>query len=216
MPFSSPIKCCRMIPTGSPKSSCDNPIERRARRIREATRDRGASFRSRARCSSLSSLMISAALNVARTYYVGCYVSTPSDLRNPPAVVMLRSKMNIAEALLRIREHRGLTQKELGQRAGISRTDINAFEKGKSVGPARLQRLADALEVSVLELAPAAPPDPPGLLILDRLAKVEKRASKNTQAIGRASAALNRRLDALEARIDRLDPGQTETSSGQQ
>lgn len=57
----------------------------------------------------------------------------------------------------------------------MERTDINRVENdGLSLGPTRLARVAEALEVSVLELRPEAAPDDRGLNLLDLLAKLAK------------------------------------------
>lgn len=57
----------------------------------------------------------------------------------------------------------------------MERTDINRVESGRlNLGPARLARVAAALEVSALELQPAAEPDQRGWDLLDRLEELAK------------------------------------------
>lgn len=49
-----------------------------------------------------------------------------------------------------LRETRGLTQAELGEKAGLPAASISHFETGiRTPGTTTLQRLADALEVTV-------------------------------------------------------------------
>jgi transcriptional regulator with XRE-family HTH domain len=106
-------------------------------------------------------------------YHVAYYVSRGGDLRRAACYGFATSHMgvNVKDTLPPIRRARELTQEQLGIKARIARTDIVAFENGNTeVGAARLQRLADALEVSVLELgAPADQVDGRGQLLLDRL-----------------------------------------------
>lgn len=90
-----------------------------------------------------------------------------------------------------------MTQETLANRTKMKRTDVNRIANGKLlVGQTRLQRIAEALDVSVLELAPAAEPDPKGLLILDRLEAVEAALNR----LGPELAKLGRRVRALEQR----------------
>jgi len=56
----------------------------------------------------------------------------------------------IADHLKSVREQRGLTQTELGTRAGISAASVSHFETGQRLPSLEsLVRIADALEVSI-------------------------------------------------------------------
>ena len=103
-----------------------------------------------------------------------------------------------------VRRARGLTQEELAIKAGIARTDVNRIENDNlSVGPARLGRLADALEVSRLELQPEAEPDALGLTLRDRQEALEgdvRELVRLTQRLTRRVAALERRVRPASAR----------------
>jgi|ERR1043166_6485962 transcriptional regulator with XRE-family HTH domain len=56
----------------------------------------------------------------------------------------------LPDRLRQLRETRGLTQAELGEKAGLPAASISHFETGiRTPGTTTLQRLADALEVRV-------------------------------------------------------------------
>lgn len=104
----------------------------------------------------------------------------------------------IGQQLRAIRKAQGLTQQDLADRSGLARPTVNQIERDAlAVGSKRLARLAAALGVSVLELAPEAEPDSPGLTLLDRqeeLAADVVRLTKLAQTLARRVAALERRV----------------------
>lgn len=109
--------------------------------------------------------------------------------------LLRRVGANLRSTLPAVRHARGWTQDELAERANLRRTEISAIENGRiEVGRLRLERLAAALEVSVLELAPEAEADAPGLTLLRRLEAAE--AALN--ALGPELDRLGRRVAALE------------------
>jgi len=56
----------------------------------------------------------------------------------------------IAQSLIREREARGLSQKQLARKAGISVVQISKLEDGRHSHPsAAMQKVADALKVDV-------------------------------------------------------------------
>lgn len=58
--------------------------------------------------------------------------------------------MTVAENIRRIRQMRGLTQKELGSRLGVSEAFIRAYESGRrNPKEKNLQAIADALSVNI-------------------------------------------------------------------
>lgn len=121
----------------------------------------------------------------------------------------------IGERLRATRLARGLTQEQLADKAELQRPTVNQIERDKlGVGPKRLAQLASALEVSVLELAPEAPPDPPGLTILDRLQALEEQAAKDRRTRQTAMRGATRRLADLEARLERLEQRLAPPSTG--
>lgn len=62
--------------------------------------------------------------------------------------------MSTGENLKRIREYRGMTQKELAERIGVSRASVNLWEVGKlSMTLYSAALVADALDVSLDVLA---------------------------------------------------------------
>jgi transcriptional regulator with XRE-family HTH domain len=105
---------------------------------------------------------------------------------------------NLSRTLRVVRKARGLTQAQLAEKAQLRRTDVNALENGRiAAGPERLRRLADALEVSVLELAPQ-PADARGQVLLDRLESLEAEVASSRADGSRALGEVVRRLADLE------------------
>ena len=98
----------------------------------------------------------------------------------------------------RLKELRGsLTQAEVAERAGIKRTDYNRIERNaRSVGRVLLERLAEALDVSVLELQPEAEADPLGLTLQRRQQELEAEVLRLAGDV----TLLTRRVRALERR----------------
>lgn len=104
--------------------------------------------------------------------------------------------VNLAGTLPPLLERKGWTQERLADETGIRRTDINAIARGRiEAGRDRLERIAEALEVSVLELgAPVGEADEAGRTLLDRQAELEAEVLRLTKQLGR----LARRVAALE------------------
>ena len=62
--------------------------------------------------------------------------------------------MTTGKKIKLIRTFRGLTQKELGDKAGIHEVAIRKYELGKNIPkPDQLRKIADALNVNVNSLA---------------------------------------------------------------
>lgn len=61
---------------------------------------------------------------------------------------------NLGDYISRIRYRRGLSQRKLANRAGISNSTVHRIEKGiiKNVKPQVLRKLSDALDLSYQEL----------------------------------------------------------------
>jgi transcriptional regulator with XRE-family HTH domain len=100
---------------------------------------------------------------------------------------------------------RGMTQDDLAEKTGIRRPDVNGLARGRiKAGPDRLRRIAEALEVSVVELgAPLAEADPRSQTILDRqveLAGDVAQLAESLLRVERQIVALQRRLRKLEGR----------------
>ena len=71
-----------------------------------------------------------------------------SDVTNLPADVM--KLIDAGESPVRaVRQHRLMTQKELGERSGIRANHISAIERGMPYGLKTAKRLSDALDVPV-------------------------------------------------------------------
>jgi transcriptional regulator with XRE-family HTH domain len=93
----------------------------------------------------------------------------------------------IGAAIRRIRNIRGLSQTELGEKVGVTFQQIQKYERGANrVASSRLQRIAAALDVPMSTFFPEAPPsDSSELLsdaalqlavIYDRLDPVDRKA----------------------------------------
>lgn len=112
---------------------------------------------------------------------------------------------NLRDTLRPTRTAKGLTQEELARRARMLRTDVNRIENGKlQVGAVRLDRLAEALEVTRLELVPEAEADGKGQLLHDRLEALEANAERDRQQVARLIRAVTLRLAAIEAALEPL------------
>ncbi|MCR2049999.1 helix-turn-helix domain-containing protein [Acetatifactor muris] len=63
--------------------------------------------------------------------------------------------MNFGESIKQIRKEKGLTQKQLGEKLGISQSAIGQFESNKANPKMEtIQKIADALNVSLNDLVP--------------------------------------------------------------
>jgi transcriptional regulator with XRE-family HTH domain len=112
---------------------------------------------------------------------------------------------DISDALRRLLKERGWTQDQLALKSGIARTDINRMATGKlRAGDARLKRIAGALDVSVLELAPEEEADEKGLTLLERL---DAQEALLEEALG-ALSKVTRKVTRLQARVARLEAQQ--------
>jgi transcriptional regulator with XRE-family HTH domain len=107
----------------------------------------------------------------------------------------------IGERLARIRKERGLTQKELADRLGISQPIVSDYERGElRLHGELLVELARILEVSVDEILGLEPTKQGGAVknrrLLRRLQQIDLLPKRDQQA-------LLRTLDAFLAKVDR-------------
>lgn len=114
----------------------------------------------------------------------------------------------VGARLKELRQARELTQDQLAERAGITRTDLSGIENNRiSVGTERVARLAAALDVSVLELVPREAPREEYLSLERRLGRGEKRAAdilaNQRQALAVQKSMLDR-LEGIEAGLQAL------------
>lgn len=106
--------------------------------------------------------------------------------------------VDISGTLPGLLEARGMTQDDLAGATGIRRTDINAIARGRrKPGPGVLQRIADGLGVSVIELAPSSEPDQRALDYGARLEELEAVVNR----LGPDLAQVVRRVRALERQV---------------
>ena len=64
-------------------------------------------------------------------------------------------ELTIGRKLRELRDYRCLTQQEMAIKAGVPRTYISRIENSRLLpGPVMLRRIADALEVAILDLLP--------------------------------------------------------------
>jgi len=87
------------------------------------------------------------------SYYIPVYTGTmPKARKNPRQVPDIRL-VSIGKCLQSIRKRRGVTQKELGEKIGLTREAIASYEAGRShLIDITLIDLAAALRVSVNEI----------------------------------------------------------------
>ena len=70
-----------------------------------------------------------------------------------------RSEVQVAQAIRSLRQHSGLSQRQLALRMGVPRTYVSKIENEKATPTlSSLARLAEALEVSVCDLLSACSP----------------------------------------------------------
>lgn len=60
--------------------------------------------------------------------------------------------MNLGENIKKVRKIRGMTQKELGDLIDVSQSAIGQFEKKDNINSKTLEKIAQAMHVSVLDL----------------------------------------------------------------
>lgn len=122
--------------------------------------------------------------------------------------------VNLSAALPQLLADRGWTQDKLAEETGLRRTDVNALVKGRiEAGPGRLRKIADALEVSVLELgAPVEAADEKGKTILSLLKELEVQTTEDVVKLRKDLAAAIRRIHALE---QQAQPGEQKSETQQ-
>lgn len=111
--------------------------------------------------------------------------------------------VDLSGVLPTLLQARGMTQDELADATGIRRTDINAIARGRvKAGQGRLQRIADGLGVSVVELAPKSEPDHRALDYAARLEELEAAVNR----LGPDLRKVVRRVRALERQLQSRTP----------
>lgn len=107
--------------------------------------------------------------------------------------------VDLSETLPGLLAERGMTQKQLAEKTGIKRTDINALAKGRvKAGEQRLRRLAEGLDVSVAELGGQSENGDRRRGYLARLEALEAAVDELQTARDRERRALAGRLDRIE------------------
>ncbi len=112
--------------------------------------------------------------------------------------------VNLADTLPRLLRARGLTQEELADATGITRTDINALARGRiEAGPTRLRRIAEALDVSALDLgAPEATASEEAATLRESLEELAEMVARGFEALGVSQDQLRPGADAPSHRAD--------------
>lgn len=76
-----------------------------------------------------------------------------------------RLRRELGQRIVHLRERRGLSQTGLARRLGVDRSRLGKWENGSHTPPlGYLDRLAEALDVSHVELLTGRSPDPPAAL----------------------------------------------------
>ena len=91
------------------------------------------------------------------------------------AYAKARQEVAFAVALARLREERGLTQKALGERAGIRQPVVARYERGTLPNLANLQKLAGALHARVTI-------QPDGTVLLERAPAPRRRRAAERES----------------------------------
>ena len=103
-------------------------------------------------------------------------------------VVIAEAKKRLAANLLKIRTSRGLSQRELAERVGVSPSQVSHWENGDTpvfVGADNLSKLADALDVDVSDLfaEPTGKPAAQTAAVKPSKADVQREAKRLIRAI---------------------------------
>lgn len=109
----------------------------------------------------------------------------------------VRCMRTLGERLRAVREERGLSQKGLAAKVGVSQQLIGQIEKDENQGTKHIAKLAHALEVSSYWLETGNGPREP--VRSDSLTEQEQRIIAKARAVGDADA-----LQLLESFLDKL------------
>jgi transcriptional regulator with XRE-family HTH domain len=94
------------------------------------------------------------------------------------------------ECLIVFRKRRNWTQEELGERTGLTRETVGAWEQGRAMGDAvnKLVAVADALGVSLDELCGRSVPRAPERAIAETVVSLlgDRLSDKIMETVGRA------------------------------
>lgn len=98
----------------------------------------------------------------------------------------------LGEAIKNARKRAGLTQEELGKRAGLSAAYVSQVESGRRVDPqfSSVVKLCRALGLSMDAVASGTPLSPPN------------DATPSTSKLRRIAAQMRKALNDLEAELD--------------
>jgi transcriptional regulator with XRE-family HTH domain len=78
-----------------------------------------------------------------------------ADRNGLPSRAKTARELTIGRKLRELRDQRHLTQQDMATKAGVPRTYISRIENARLLpGPVMLRRIADALEVGILDLLP--------------------------------------------------------------
>lgn len=110
---------------------------------------------------------------------------------NPEIATPSAAFDGFSERLRHLRKQKGLTQAELGQLAGVHNVNLSRYERGLAHPRADvLQRLAEALEISVGHLVEGAPSEIPPARLVDpelrqQLEEIERLPDEDKHVVKR-------------------------------
>lgn len=108
-----------------------------------------------------------------------------------------------AERVRRLRGGKGLTQKQLGERAGVSKTTIESYERGQLPRSTYVAKLADALDVSAHHLLHGEEATELGELIA-RVRELQKRVEASEALYAREAQATRQVIEAVTMQLRQL------------
>ena len=116
------------------------------------------------RCDHCHLVQFRTSNNLCRKCRTSLDEDEPEPILAQPSPVMVpvsasRSEVQVAQAIRSLRQHHGLSQRQLALRMGVPRTYVSKIENQKATPTlSSLARLAEALTVSVSELLRACAP----------------------------------------------------------
>jgi transcriptional regulator with XRE-family HTH domain len=116
------------------------------------------------RCDHCHLVQFRTSNNLCRKCRTSLDEDEPEPIFAQPSPVMVpvsasRSEVQVAQAIRSLRQHHGLSQRQLALRMGVPRTYVSKIENQKATPTlSSLARLAEALTVSVSELLRACAP----------------------------------------------------------
>lgn len=112
----------------------------------------------------------------------------------------------ILKNIVALRRKRGISQKDLGKRIGISQVNVSKMEKGLThITVDRLLDIADILQVEVYDLLP------PNKLLLEYDISLNQRI---LEKIKKMSISIEQRLNEIQNKLNQISSNENKTCRG--